>query len=153
MSYVDKELEESFAELNAIYSDIECVNCLKDLVGDNLELKYFVVYEVESYNYELLCTPPVDAKNRTKAESDIYFRDLVNKLSIELRRRGMHNEAMDVLSMSLNAANDNKRMTKDQYTRSLREPRIAFSLKCGLNKTNAVALSRIIEQLCAEVYK
>ncbi len=150
MSYIDKELEESFAELNAIYSDIECVNCLKDLVGDNLELKYFVVNEVESYNYELLCTPPTDAKNRTKAESDSYFKDLVKKLSIELRRRGMHKEAMDILSMSIGELN--KRMTKDQYIRSLREPRIVKGLELGLNKTNAKALSLIIEQLCVDRY-
>ena len=152
MSYIDKELEESFAELNAIYSDVECVNCLKDLVGDNLELKYFVVNEVETYNYELLCTPPTDAKNRTTAEGDSYFKDLVKKLSIELRRRGMHKEAMDILSMNIGEL-PNKRMTEAQYIRSLREPRIAFGLKCGLNKTNAKALSLIIEQLCGEVYK
>ena len=148
MSYTQDEIYGmTFDRLNSIYSDMEGINVLTDLVGDNLEIQNYVEYEI--HEYSLVFIPKQDKKNRTTEEGDVYFGKLVAKLYRELNLRGMNNEANNVLEyLSFN----NKRMTEAQYTRSLREPRIKKALELGMNKTNAKALSRVIEQLCFEVY-
>ena len=157
----------TFERLNSIYSDIEGIDVLVRLITDNvkrdehyhsniLKLKNYVVIEVELYNNKIFATPSSDAKNRTIDEGDEYFKSLVTKLSKELSHRGMHQEAQEVSSYIVDDIETNtlpnKRMTEKQYVRSLRDSRIEYGLKCGMNKTNAKALSLVIEQLCFNIY-
>ncbi len=134
----------TFKQLNNIYSDIECLNCLSALVGDNYQLQQYVLDEV------MIAYPKAtqDKKNRTTIESDNYFKSLSMKLWKELRVRGMFDEADKVLDFYLDAGG---RKTGSQFTRSLREPRIVMGMSLGLNKTDAKALSLVIEQLITEL--
>ncbi len=146
----------TFKRLNSIYSDMEGINVLQDLVGDNTELQNYIVSEVENQHYDIHYSPVPDAKNRTIAEGNKYFRDLVHNLSKELRLRNMQQEANDVDSYVIGDIETGelpyKRMTEKQYIRSLRERRVSKALELGMNKTNAKALSLVIEQLCLELY-
>ncbi len=134
----------TYEELNNIYKDIGSVTGLSELVGDNYALQQYVLGEV------MMGYPKAtqDKKNRTTIESDRYFKSLSMKLWKELRVRGMFDEADKVLDYYLDAG---KRMTELQFERSLREPRILKGLELGLNKTNARALSLVIEQLSSEL--
>jgi len=156
----------TFERLNSIYSDIEGIDVLVRLIDENVKqdeyytsnvvkLQNYVVTEVELHHYDMYSMGEKDAKNRTISEGDDYFRTLVSKLSQELKLRGMNNEANDVECYAVGDIETselpNPRMTEKQFIRSLRDSRVEYALKCGFNKTNSVALSRIIEQLCAEV--
>ena len=155
MSYTDKEIfDMTFKRLNSIYSDIEGINVLSDLVGDNEDIQDYVVSEVQGYETDPI--PKQDKKNRTVEEGDKYFWSLTRRLYFELRLRGMFQEANNIIDYRLCDVGldgfPNKRMTEKQFIRALRVPRVSKAIELGMNKTNAVALSRVIEQLCFEVY-
>ena len=157
----------TFKRLNNLYSDMEGIDVLVRLIDENvkrdglysdnvMKLQNYVVTEVEDYNKTIFAMGDSDAKNRTRVEGDEYFKTLVRKLSRELKLRGMNNEAQEVNSFAIcdidSGMLPKPRMTEKQYIRSLRSDRVKYGMSCGMNKTNAGALSLIIEQLCEEVY-
>ena len=157
----------TFKRLNNLYSDMEGIDVLVRLIDENvkrdglysdnvMKLQNYVVTEVEDYNKTIFAMGDSDAKNRTRVEGDEYFKTLVSKLSKELLLRGMNNEAKDVESFIVcdidSGMLPNPRMTELKFIRSLRSDRVKYGMSCGLNKTNGVALSLVIEQLCNELY-
>lgn len=149
-----------FVELDSIYAEIGGYNVLTELSNDDEKVQRYVEVEVAEHHYDLHLAPSKDKGHKTKEEADIYFRDLIGKLQMELDRRGRYQEAQGLTSLYADDISDDdpvatqshERISEKQYTMSIRNRRNERLIELGLNKTNANKLAIAIEKLCKLMY-